>query len=82
MSGGSGWERGPEPALGPGVGSGEARGSRAGRSGKAVGRVLRRAEPPLAGRLGLPGSQEGKQDMEMLSCRHLPTGRIPHLNGT
>lgn len=82
MSGGSGLESGPELALGPGVGSGEARGRRAGGIGKAVGRVLGRAEPPVAGPLGLPGSQEGEQDMEMLCCRHLPTGRIPHLNGT
>lgn len=82
MSGGSGLESGPELALGPGVGSGQARGRRARRIGKAVGRVLRRAEPPLAARLGLPGSQEGKQDMAILCCHPLPTGRIPHLNGT
>lgn len=36
----------------------------------------------MAGPLGLPGSQEGKQDMVMLCCHHLPTGRIPHVNGT
>lgn len=51
------------------------------RSRKPIGRVLRRAEPPLASRPGLPASQD-KQDMARLCRHHPPTGHIPHRNGT
>lgn len=52
------------------------------RSKKTVDKVLQRAEPPLASQRGLPGSQKGKQEMARPCRHHLPTSRIPHLNGT
>lgn len=63
-----------------GVGKAEER--IAGRIRRKAGRVLQRAEPRLASCPGWPGSQKGKEDMAGPCCHHLPTGRIPHLNGT
>lgn len=76
MSGGrSGLESGPELALGPGVGSGEARGRRAGGIGKAVGRVLGRAEPPRGRSLGaarVPGGRAGHGNAVLPPPAHGP----------
>lgn len=53
-----------------GVGKAEERA--AGRIRRAAGRVLQRAEPPLAGCPGRPGSQKGKEDMARRAAATCP----------